>query len=119
MQKIENNIVCFDGTRINPRNKTRRKLSLFIYNSFCSIWISTGITSNQAKEELRINFEVVDNVISDKHGKGSIDSEYKPEKGQFHLTNMIVYDLENFNIDRAVPYANCIYRPTKIAGNFK
>ena len=29
---------------------------------------------------------------------------------------MIVYDLETFNIDKAVPYASCIYRLSKIAG---
>ena len=29
---------------------------------------------------------------------------------------MIVYDLETFNTDRALPYANCIYRLSKTAG---
>ena len=34
--------------------------------------------------------------------------EYKPKKAQSQLTNMIVFDLETFNTDKAVPYANCI-----------
>ena len=31
---------------------------------------------------------------------------------------MIVYHLETFNSDNAVPYANCIYRQSKISGNY-
>ena len=31
---------------------------------------------------------------------------------------MIVYDLETFNTDRVVPYANCIYRLGKISGKY-
>ena len=29
---------------------------------------------------------------------------------------MIVYDLETFNTIKCVPYSNCIYRLSKIAG---
>ena len=29
---------------------------------------------------------------------------------------MIVYDSETFSTDKAVPYANCIYRISKISG---
>ena len=29
---------------------------------------------------------------------------------------MIVYDIEKFNTDKVVPYANCIYRLSKISG---
>ena len=29
---------------------------------------------------------------------------------------MIVYDLETFNTDKVVAYANCIYRLSKISG---
>ena len=31
---------------------------------------------------------------------------------------MIVYDIETFNTDKAVPYANCIYRLSKISGKY-
>ena len=40
----------------------------------------------------------------------------KPKNVQFQLTNMIAYDLKTFNNDRAIPYANCIYRLRKISG---
>ena len=70
-KKYNINIGCFYGTRINPRNLTQRDTSLFMYNNhFCLIWKSDGISFNQAKEnELKPNFKLVDNVVSDKHVK--------------------------------------------------
>ena len=67
------NMGCFDGTRIKPRNLTQGNTSLFINkNHFCLIWKSNGISFSQAIEELKNNFKIVDNVISDKHVKSSI-----------------------------------------------
>ena len=72
-KKYNINIGCFDGTRINPRNLNQRDISLFIYNNhFCLIWKSNGISFNQAIRELKDNFKVVDNVVSDKNVKGFI-----------------------------------------------
>ena len=65
---------------------------------------------------MKDNFKVIDNVLSDKHVKSFIKYEYKPKKVQSQLTNMIVFDLETFNTDRAVPYASCIYRLSKNSG---
>ena len=79
-------------------------------NHFCLIGKSNGISFSQAIKELKDNFKVIDNVITDKHVKNFIKYEYKPEEVQCQLSNMIVYELEIFNTDRAVPYANCIYR---------
>ena len=31
---------------------------------------------------------------------------------------MVVYDLETFNADKAVPYANCIYTLSKLSGKY-
>ena len=45
---------------------------------FCLIWKSNGISFIRAIEELKLIFKVVDNVISDKHVKSSVKSEYKP-----------------------------------------
>ena len=47
-----------------------------------------------------------------------IKYEYKPKKVQSQLTNMVVYDIETFNTDRVVPYANCIYRLSKLSGKY-
>ena len=59
---------------------------------------------------------MVDNFISDKHVKSYIKNEYRPKKVQSQLTNMVVYDIETFSTIKCVPYANCIYRLSKISG---
>ena len=81
---------------------------------FCSNWKSDGIKLNQAKIEIKKYFKVVDSVISHKHVKSFIKFEYKTKKVQSQLSNMVVYDLETFNADKAGPYASCIYRLSKI-----
>ena len=113
------NIGCFDETRINPRNLTQRNTSLFIYNNnFCLFWKADGISFEKAITELKYNFKVVDNVISDKHVKSFIKNEYNPKKVKSPLTNIVVYDLEIFDKIRAVPYCSCIYKLSKISGKY-
>ena len=119
-KKHDINIGCFDWTGINPRNLTQRDTSLFIYiNHFCLIWKSNGISFNQVIEnELKPNFKVVDNVISEKHVKSFIKYEYNPKKVKSPLTNIVIYDLETFKKDKAVPYCSCIYKLSKISGKY-
>ena len=88
-------------------------------NHFCLIWKSIGVCFKKAVEELRTNSKVVDNDISDKLVKNFIKYEYKPNKPkkvQSQLTNMVVYDLQTFNTDRAIPYVNSINRLSKLSG---
>ena len=120
-RKYNINIGCFDGTRINPRNITQRNTALKIHNNhFCLIWKSDKVSFNQViEDELKPNFKVIDNVVSDKHVKSFIKYEYNPKKVKSPLTNIIVYDLETFNKNRAVPYCSCIYKLSKISGKFR
>ena len=93
-----------------------RNIALKIHkNLLCLICKSNGIRFDKAIEQLNLNFKIVDNVISDKIVKSFDKYEYKSKKVQSQLTNKIVYDFETFNTDTAVPYANCIYRPSKIS----
>ena len=85
-------------------------------NHFCLIWKSNGIIFDEAIKELKDSCEVIDNVVFDKHVKSYIKYEHKPKKVQSQLTNMIVCDLETFSTDRAVPYANCRHRLSKLSG---
>ena len=119
-RKNVNKIGYFDGTRINPRNITQRNTTLRIHkNHICGlIWESDGISFDNAINEIQDNFKVVDKIISDKHVKGFIEYEYEPKKVQSQLNNMIVSDIETINIDRAVLYANCIYRLNKSSGKY-
>ena len=45
-------------------------------------------------KDLKFNFKVVDNVISDKNVKSFIKYDYKPKKVKSPLTSVVVYDLE-------------------------
>ena len=113
------NIGCYDGFRVCPRNITQRNIALKIHiNHFSLIWKSYNVSFDSAIRELKDNFKVVDNVISDKHVKSYIKYEYKPKKVQSQLTNMIVYDIETFSTIKCIPYANCIYRLSKISGKY-
>ena len=94
-------------------------MSLFIYtNQFCLVWKRKGISFNKAIKDLKINFKVVDNVISDKNVKSFIKFENKPKKFQSPLANISVYDLETYNKDRAVPYFSCICKLSKFSGKY-
>ena len=105
------NIGCYDGFTVCPRNITHRDLALKIHNNhFCLIRESGGTSFDKAMKEIKDNLRVVDSVISDKHVKSYIKYEYKREKVQSQLTNMIVYDIETFNTIKCVPYANCTFR---------
>ena len=80
-------IGCYDGFRVCPRNITQRNTALKIHNNhFCLVWKSDGVSFDKAIRELKDNFKVVDNVISDKHVKSYIKYEYKPKKVQSQLT---------------------------------
>ena len=64
------NIGCYDGFRVCPRKITQRNIALKIHNNhFRLIWKSYNVSFDKAIKELKDNFRVVDNVISDKHVK--------------------------------------------------
>ena len=94
-KKYNINIGCYDGFSVCPRKITEKKKVLYMYKKhFCLLWKSQGIAFNKAIEELKLNFEVIDNVISDKLVKNFNIYEYKPKKVPAPLTKIVVYDLE-------------------------
>ena len=119
-KKYNINIGYFNGKEIWPRTVTQRDTALKTHNNhFCLIWKSDRISFNQVIEnELKPNFKIVDNVISDKHVKGFYKYEYNPKKVKSPLTNIVVYDLETFNKTRAFPYCSCIYKLSKLSGKY-
>ena len=79
------NIDCSDEMRINPRNTTQRNIAIKKHNNhFSLIWIPNDKSFNQAIKEIKLNFEVVDHVISDNHVKSFIKYACKPKKFDFH-----------------------------------
>ena len=118
-RKYNINIGYYDGYRVYPRYITEKNIALKIHNShFCLIWKSNGISFDKAIIELKDNFKVVDNIISDKHVKIFIKYDYKPKKVLSPLTNKVVYDVETFNKIRAVPYCSCLSKLSKISSKY-
>ena len=92
---------------------------MFLYiNHFCLIWKSQNLSFNQAINELKNNFKIIDNYITEENVNSHSKYEFIPKKIDSHLTNFIVYDLETHNIDRARPYVFCFYRSSELAGRY-
>ena len=72
----ENNINLgyWDGERVLPRSVTNRDNALFLFNNhFCLIWRSKGVSFNQAIKELKDNFKLDDNYITEEN----VNSHFK------------------------------------------
>ena len=113
------NLGYWDGEKVFPRTVTNRDSALFLYNNhFCLIWKSDNVSFNQAIRELKDNFKIVDNYITEENVNAYFKYEFIPKKIESHLTNFIVYDLETHNTNRARPYNMTFYRLSKIAGRY-
>ena len=114
------NLGYYNNHRVFPRTVTNRDSALYLYNiHFCLIWKSQNVSFNQAIQELKNNFKIVDNYITEENVNSHFKYEYIPKRIDSHLTNFIVYDLETHNTDRARPYCISFYRLSKIAGRYK
>ena len=113
------NLGYFDGTRVFPRSVTGRDNALFLHNNhFCLTWKSEKNSFNQAIKELKDNFKIIDNFITEENVNSHFKHEFITKKIDSHLTNFIVYDIEPHNTDRARPYVFCFYRLSKLAGKY-
>ena len=92
---------------------------MYLYNNhFCLIWKSENVSFNQAINELKANFKIVDNYITEENVNSHFKYEFIPKKIESHLTNFILYDPETHNTDRARPYNMTFYRLSKTAGRY-
>ena len=114
------NLGYYNNDRVFPRTVTNRDSTLYFYNNhFCLIWKSQGVSFNQAIQELKNNFKIVDNYITEENVNSHFKYEFILKKIDSHLTNFIVYDLETYSTDRARPYNMTFYRLSKIAGRYE
>ena len=75
------NIGYFDGIRNFPTSVAHKNIAMFLYNNhFCLIWKSEGVSFNQASKELKDNFKIVDNFITEENVKSHFKYEYIPKK---------------------------------------
>ena len=113
------NLGCYNEDRVFPRSVTNRDSASFLFNNhFCLIWKSEGVNFEQAIKELKDNFKIVDNYITEENVTSHFKYEFIPKKIDSHLTNFIVYDLETHNTDRATPYVYCFYLLSKLGGRY-
>ena len=113
------NLGYFDGERVFPRSVTDRNNALYLYNNhFCLIWKSEGVSFIRASKELKDNFEIIDNFITEENVNSHFNYKFIPKKIESHLTNFIVHDLATHNTDRTRPYVFCFYRLNKLAGRY-
>ena len=92
---------------------------LYLYNNhFCSIWKSQRVTFNQAIQELKTNFKIVDNFLTEEIVNSHFKHEFIPKKIESQLIYFIVYDLETHSTDRARPFDMTFYRLSQIAGKW-
>ena len=113
------NLGYYNDERVFPSTVTNRHSALYLYNNhFCLIWKSQGKNFKHAIQELKDNFKIVDNYITEENVNAHFKYDFVPKKIESHLTNFIVYDLETHNTDRARPYNMTFYRLSKIAGRY-
>ena len=114
------NLGCYNNNRVFPISVTNRDSALYFYNNhFFLIWNSQGVSFDQTIQELKANFKMVNNYITEENVNSHFKYEFMPKKIESHLSNFIVYDLETHNTDRARPYIMTFYRLSKIAGRYE
>ena len=82
----------FNGKDVWPRKITEKDTALKIHkNPFCFFWKSNVISFNKGiEDELKQNFKVIDNLISNEHVKSFLKNDYKPKKVQSPIINTVV-----------------------------
>ena len=114
-----NNLGYCNDDRVFPRTVTNRDSALYLFsNHFCLIWKSEGKNFKDAIQEIKDNFKIVDNYITEENVNSHFKYEFIPKTIDSHLTNFIVYDLETYSSDRAKPYNMTFYRLSKMAGRY-
>ena len=101
LKKLDFDLGYFNGDRVFPRTVTNRDSGLYLYNiHFCLNWKSQNVSFNQAVQELKDNFKIVDNFITEENVNLHFKYEFITKKIESHLTIFNAYDLEAHNTDR-------------------
>ena len=71
----------FDGIRVFPRSVTEKDNALFLYNNLFGLsWKSEGVSFNQATKELKDNFKMDDNHLTEENIKSYFEYIFTPKK---------------------------------------
>ena len=77
---------------------------------------SENVSFIKAIKELKDNFKIVDNCITEENVNSNFEYIYTTKKIEFHLTIFNVYDSETHNTYRARPYNMTFHRLSKLSG---
>ena len=92
LRKLGVNLCYYNGKEIWPRNITGRHIASKIHNNhFCLVWKPENLNSNKANNELKDNFKIVDNYVTEQNVKSHFENKYTPKKLEIKLTNFITY----------------------------
>ena len=97
------NLGYYDVGGVFPRTVTDGNNAFFTTINFCLRWKSEGVSFNQANQDLKNNFKIVDDCVTEENVKSHFEYIYKPKKNESHLSDFITYDLETHITDRARP----------------
>ena len=76
-----NNLGYFDGIGDFPRTVIEKNIDFYLYeNRFCFIWKSEKTSFNQAFKEMKEEFEVVENYITEENNNSHFKYELIPKK---------------------------------------
>ena len=90
-RKLGINLGYYDGKEIWPRNITERNIALKLHNNhFCLICKPEGVSFNQAVKELKDNFKMVDNYITNDNVKFHFGYIYHQRKLN-HIWLILLY----------------------------
>ena len=80
------NLGYFNNDRVFPRTVINRDSALYLHNiHFCLTWKSEGVSFNQAVKELKDNFKMVDNCITEENVNSHFEYEFTRKKIGSHL----------------------------------
>ena len=75
------NLGYYNDDRVFPRTVTNRDSALYLFsNHFCLIWKSEGKSFKDAIQEIKDNFKIVDNYITEENVNSHFEYEFNPKK---------------------------------------
>ena len=87
----------YSGEEKWPRVLREKNTAILLYSKQVSpIWNAERFSFKKDTEQLKANFETVDNYKTDENVDCCFDYEYKLKKIESQVTNFSVYDLETY-----------------------
>ena len=84
LRKLGIDLGYYNGDRVFPRSVTNRDSALYLCNNhFCLIWKSQHVSFNQAINETKNNFKIVDNYITEENVNSHFKYDFTPKKLNF------------------------------------